>query len=45
MSEKSKVRMKKYEKKQQKQANRIIEGIFISLILIAIAFLVVFAMN
>ena len=45
MSEKRRIRIKKYEEKQKKQANRIIEGIFISLIVITIAFLIVFAMN
>ncbi len=45
MSEKSKMRIKKYEEKQKKQASRIIEGIFIGLILITIAFLIVFSMN
>ena len=45
MSEKKKIRVKKNEEKQQKQASRIIEGIFIALIVITISFMIVFSMN
>ena len=45
MSDKNKICVKKNEEKQQKQASRIIEGIFIALIVITIAFMIVFAIN
>jgi|GEM_PF-5906923 len=45
MSEKKKIRVKKNKEKQQREASRIIEGIFIALIVITIAFLIVFSMN
>jgi hypothetical protein len=45
MSEKKKIRVKKNEEKQQKQASKIIEGIFIALIVITIAFMIVFSKN
>ena len=45
MSEKKKIRVKKNEEKQQKQARRINEGIFIASTVITIAFMIVFSVN